>query len=639
MNKSYQALLSLLTAVALGLGIVGCIPPRIQQPLWDAEDGANVAADTFADLDNTDADGSTTNRDTDAIQDISEATDTPDLQDASEPLDLDEQADGIANPDSVNGSETTDTTPDSITGCGDRTDCPTGFVCTSVGGKDRCLCVVGPCDGCGQGRSCIAGEHCSASDECVCGSLPTTALQQRLPRVDQCDGDKYVCGIFKDECPGGFSCVSGECTCTESAGCVTCKNAPGDRNCFPEETCQREGQQLSCRCNGASISVDKADSCSQSGYTCGPNPQCQGSFECVASKCRCSASQCDTGCSETCLENEVCTQSGCLCSNGLKCTLVANGLDCGDSSCTCTGTSQCPLGYTCNGESCGCTSVADDGWCPQKTITGLPIDSLLGFDSKNVFAVNKTLYAYDGKTWTAVDTSPEVVSARTIWGSGPDELFVGGDNGVLLHYYQGKWLSVDAGAVNRKIRWLFGTSATEIFAVGENGFVSFFDGAKWTPQDLGGYSGASFESVWAASSSEVYVVGKFFAEGMLVFNGSSWAAVGNFAGGLNTVFGLGSKDVYVGGPSGLFHYDGAKFDPVTLPLAGEVSHVWAPQQPRTYKLFVVVSGKGIIGFTGSEFKILTSSNSPRYVWASDEGEVFFSQYASDGVIHHHLPFQ
>lgn len=77
-------------------------------------------------------------------------------------------------------------------------------------------------------------------------------------------------------------------------------------------------------------------------------------------------------------------------------------------------------------------------------------------------------------TWTA-QTSGTTVTLRGVWADTPGsgysaDAYTVGDNGTVQHYNGNKWINMPAPVPSR-FRSVYGTSATNLYVVGDNGVV------------------------------------------------------------------------------------------------------------------------------------------------------------------------
>ncbi|MGB9338233.1 MAG: hypothetical protein WCB63_03315 [Polyangiales bacterium] len=228
--------------------------------------------------------------------------------------------------------------PNGLFGCGQPTDCPTGYFCWSS--DSRCYDSKEP--ECAP-RTCaqVIADFASLGIPIECGALP-----------DGCEGS-IECG----GCPPGEACgANGQnflCGCEENS----CANFGGGAECGVVPT----------RCGGDEQAV-----------FCGA---CLGAQVCVDNRCVCPPGvNCVEGCGDRCKDEEVCVDGECC----------EPSYPCADNECSppsglpdgCGGVAQCPacgdsedcvlsedLVFQCLGD---CTCEAQDVECGNATICGSP---------------------------------------------------------------------------------------------------------------------------------------------------------------------------------------------------------------------------------------------------------------------------
>ena len=129
-------------------------------------------------------------------------------------------------------------------------------------------------------------------------------------------------------------------------------------------------------------------------------------------------------------------------------------------------------------------SSGDDTWRNQSVASGNGMGALWGSDASNVFVVTTTYNRNMGPTlvfrsggtgsWT-LDFSIETSEMRTLWGNGPNDVYLGGtflapssfDNvGVLYHRASdGQWTPVTLPRLSH-VKCVWGNSATNVYVGG-----------------------------------------------------------------------------------------------------------------------------------------------------------------------------
>ena len=205
---------------------------------------------------------------------------------------------------------------------------------------------------------------------------------------------------------------------------------------------------------------------------------------------------------------------------------------------------------------------------------------------------------YDGYAWSPM-SSGVTTGLNGIWGSGPDDVYAVGYTGTILHYDGVLWSTACSGST-ATLYAVWGSSATDIFAVGEDGTILHFDGDNWSimPSD----TSAHLVSIWGSSSNDVFAVGS--GATVLHYDGDSWSSMSSGVNGmldLNGVWGSSGKDVYaVGAYGAACHYDGTVWSPVNPGVAAplNLNAVWGSSSSNVY---VAGTGGLILQFDGSSW--------------------------------------
>jgi hypothetical protein len=151
--------------------------------------------------------------------------------------------------------------------------------------------------------------------------------------------------------------------------------------------------------------------------------------------------------------------------------------------------------------------------------------------------------------WTAVDISGFDLGAgalKSVWGSSARDVYVGGSEGLLLHYDGREWQQMEAGAT-RQFAQIVGTSRDNVYILNVRSgrmsrkhlrekpppqspwmdyepIVVHLDKGKWVPMDIKGPDVGAWHDatgIWAASKSDVFVTTR---DGeILHYDGEKWS--------------------------------------------------------------------------------------------------------------------
>jgi len=181
-----------------------------------------------------------------------------------------------------------------------------------------------------------------------------------------------------------------------------------------------------------------------------------------------------------------------------------------------------------------------------------------GTSANSVYFVGEqgAVYHYDGTTATK-QTVPTTLTLYGAWGTADNDVWVVGgdplaDTAVILHYDGSDWLDVTPAGItiDGALFKVWGSGPNDIYAVGQNGIILHYDGADWTQQESN--TQASLFTVHGNSAGDAWVVGGPPAT-VLQLGDSDWRAVttGFPATVLNGVAVAENGDVLVVGMGGI----------------------------------------------------------------------------------------
>jgi hypothetical protein len=206
--------------------------------------------------------------------------------------------------------------------------------------------------------------------------------------------------------------------------------------------------------------------------------------------------------------------------------------------------------------------------------------------------------AEESKSWT-LDRIESEGALLSVWGSGPDDIWVAGGQsgkGVLIHGDGTSWSPVAVDA-DQLLWWVYGFSSDDVYAVGERGLALHYDGEAWAKFETG--TDATLYGVWGASGEDVWIVGgdPYGATGSAVVLRGSGTNFENVLDVPEDMLPSALFKVY-GGPAGLMavgtsgtvlRYDGASWDRDGAPTDEPIFSLWGRADDDIY----AVGGTGV----------------------------------------------
>jgi hypothetical protein len=228
---------------------------------------------------------------------------------------------------------------------------------------------------------------------------------------------------------------------------------------------------------------------------------------------------------------------------------------------------------------------------------------------------NAPIRRWDGASWAVVDDAPFVSDRiRSIWASGPDDVFLVGSDGSL-HWNGKAWSQL---ALSPNLESISGTGPCDVWAAGHDSVphqpapLWHYDGTTWERIE---FRGRVIKNVWAAAIDDVYVVGQTELDDgspsgiARHFDGRTWSDLPAIAAMHPTwVGGTGSTDVWITTSSGVaFHWDGVTFRRHTFPPM-EVRGLWgaAPDDIWAVGAQYELEVEPILHWDGTSWKIVTT---------------------------------
>lgn len=158
-------------------------------------------------------------------------------------------------------------------------------------------------------------------------------------------------------------------------------------------------------------------------------------------------------------------------------------------------------------------------WEAMETPTLLPVWGLWAEAPDDVWAVGgdnssrrnpPLVMHYDGEAWRIADVPtlvrPLVHAFFKVWGAGPDDVWMVGQNGAILHWDGEAFTEFGAG-VSQDLIGIWGTGADNIMTVGGRGTAEMarWDGSTWTKAPASALPGLN--GVWMRRPDVAHVVG------------------------------------------------------------------------------------------------------------------------------------
>jgi hypothetical protein len=315
-----------------------------------------------------------------------------------------------------------------------------------------------------------------------------------------------------------------------------------------------------------------------------------------------------------------------------------------------------------------------DGHAFTSTPTGTDavLHGVWAASATSAYAVgdNGTMLTWDGSAWTStplmMGVKAETRSLAAIWGSGPNDVWVGGSGGALWHKQVNNWGQMVGGSTDWTV--IAGSAADNVWFANASGAlyrwdgvtlqqarpaqtftvggiwvgsptdvwvtryqsVEHWDGTTWSSialgYNMGALSGPSTTEVWGAGTGG----------NISRWNGRTWAPVvqSQLPYGVDVLWASGPSDVWMSSLQYLYHWDGQTVSRATIPGVHQIDGIWGSGPNNVWT--AGVNGEvqhwdgtqwSLAVGTGTDELRAISGSGPNDVWVAG----FYSAYHFNGT--------
>lgn len=266
--------------------------------------------------------------------------------------------------------------------------------------------------------------------------------------------------------------------------------------------------------------------------------------------------------------------------------------------------------------------------------------------------------------WTQIDAFPRVSYVTDVWGTGPDDVYVGhyGNGEQVLQRFDGQtWTWVSLQGV-RGVYDIWSSGPNDVY-VATNQDVKHFDGIAWSDTGIRGHSivgtspqemyvidsraihhfnGADWDTIrtfadyeyssaaWALPGGELVVVKSEYPapDSLLWWSGSTWTAE-EAPGDVFGLWGLASNDLIAVGhdplvaTGAIWRWDGSQWNPMPLPV--QVNVIRDVMGVSASEVYAGTCCTGtLLKFDGASWQSedLPAADNLDRVWASGPSDVY-----------------
>jgi photosystem II stability/assembly factor-like uncharacterized protein len=273
-------------------------------------------------------------------------------------------------------------------------------------------------------------------------------------------------------------------------------------------------------------------------------------------------------------------------------------------------------------------------WTKQASNTAQILLNFWGSGPDDIYLVGWTgtiLHSINrGSNWS-IETSNTMQNLIGIWGSSPNNIYIVGNGGTILHSTgNGVWTAQNSGTLDLYSVW--GTGPTDVWISGKTGTLLHSSGGAWSAQNS--TSSKNLWSVWGSGTT-------------LLISGDMGTVLRSTNGGMNFTPGVTSTmasltqlwgstlfDAYVAGTAGTLLHSadgGLNWMALTTNTSQDLVCVWGS---GASDVFVVGAGGTILHSSNGSWLPMSSgvTTSLFTVWGSGPGDVYAA--GDKGVILH-----
>ncbi|HPQ39713.1 MAG TPA: hypothetical protein PLV45_05010 [bacterium] len=167
------------------------------------------------------------------------------------------------------------------------------------------------------------------------------------------------------------------------------------------------------------------------------------------------------------------------------------------------------------------------------------IMDLWGSSEDDLYLLASELYHWDGNSWTEIPG----IRGSSIWGSGPNDVFVVFGNGVIYHFDGTEWTEMQIPDVS--VLDIHGNGPNDVYGVGAYGNVIHYDGNTWTHQNSGTQD--PLLEVVCAGENNIYAA----SDNLWHYDGAFWTEMeeANLPGMTTEIAYVSDDEMYFSGPN------------------------------------------------------------------------------------------
>ncbi|MCK5796018.1 MAG: hypothetical protein KAI47_02475 [Deltaproteobacteria bacterium] len=282
----------------------------------------------------------------------------------------------------------------------------------------------------------------------------------------------------------------------------------------------------------------------------------------------------------------------------------------------------------------GITHFDGTAWNEVKpsTLTATGAMGIWGSGPDDVFINGDDIYRFHGGTWTKTQVGNSHCETA-ICGNGPKEVYVlrsepdpPHDPHHRIWAYDGsQWTPMAFPPTKKKLSALWGAGPGRFFAVGEGGAILGYEAAKgWTAYTQN--PGEAIECLWGANDTDVFAGQR--GGGMLHRNATGWRSMTFPAtDDVEGLWGASATSVYASAGGAMWHYNGTTWSKMSTPDVTFTEGLWGRSDKEVYatatRSKTGTLGPAIFRYDGTTWKVFKETGSSLHaLWGTGSDTLF-----------------
>ncbi len=231
---------------------------------------------------------------------------------------------------------------------------------------------------------------------------------------------------------------------------------------------------------------------------------------------------------------------------------------------------------------------------------------------------------WNGTSWGNIPGAPTIYTFIGVWGTSPSDVFLLGDSFCNSYRWNGSTFtsipySLTLGFDNN-MGAIHGTGPNDVWGVGNLGAITHWNGSQWSGgQGIRDFSSPSKQRIFGSGTSAVWTPAQHW-------DGGSWSFRSSYVDRPhNSMFSFSVNDIWVGGYTGVSHFDGNNWTTYSLEFGtftnlDSIIDIWGVNSNDLWAL------KGVAGklyhWNGNTWSIVSNAPVSSMIWGASPNQIW-----------------